>query len=298
MKHLFFKIVSNAPFVVRSGRKIKKYLRNKRIEKQQQKQQGTDKNGLLNDLQKIGVKKGDSLLVHSSLSKIGYVNGGAKTVINALLETIGEEGNLLMPSFPADTFHKAYLQKNPVFDIQNTSSNTGAITELFRKTEGVKRSFHPTDAVCVKGPLATYFTKDHFGQLTPYNKFSPFYKLYEKQGKILMLGVSFDNAGTNLHTLEDAVDFKFPVYDEKIFEVKMLDEHGKEHFMKTKVHNPEYSVKRKCDELIPLFEKEKVLVKGKIGEANSMLIDAKKMFEVMLKYYHEKGVTMYTPHGS
>ena len=173
----------------------------------------------------------------------------------------------------------------------------GIITEVFRKQQAIERSFHPTDTVCAKGALAVYFTKDHFGQLTPYNQYSPFYKLCEKKGKILMLGVSLKTC-TNLHTLEDAVEFKFPVYDEKIVEVKMIDQQGREHFMKTKVHNPTYSVKRECDKLIPLFENENVLVKGKIGEANSMLIDAKKMLEVMLKYYHEKGVTMYTPHGS
>ncbi len=68
--------------------------------------------------------------------------------------------------------------------------------------------------------------------------------------------------------------------------------------MKTKVHNPDYSAKRNCDALKPMFEQEGVITNGIIGEAKSMLIDADKMLEVMVKNYNEKGVTMYTPWGS
>ena len=113
-----------------------------------------------------------------------------------------------------------------------------------------------------------------------------------------MLGTTLNGACTNLHTLEDAVEFKFPVYDEKIYSVKIIDSEGKESEVKTKVHNPEYSAKRNCDALKPMFERENVLVNGMIGEAKSMLIDSDKMLESMIRNYKEKGVTMYTPFGS
>ena len=174
----------------------------------------------------------------------------------------------------------------------------GAITEYFRKMQGVKRSLHPTDPVCAVGPLADYFTRDHLGQLTPYNRYSPFYRLCEKGGKILMIGTPLATC-TNLHVMEDEIEnFKYPVYDAKIFEIKIIDEKGQTHLTKTKVHNPGYSKKRRCDELIPMFEKDGVLVKGRIEEADSMLIDAKGMLDAMIKHYHENGVTMYTPYGS
>src|SRR5699024_4744722 len=115
-----------------------------------------------------------------------------------------------------------------------------------------------------------------------YTAHSPFRKLCTKQGKILMLGTTLNGACTNLHTLEDAVDFKYPVYDAKVFDVIMRDAAGIEAIVKTKVHNPEYSAKRKCDALRPLFEKEGVLVSGTIGEAKSMLIDADGMLRVMI----------------
>jgi aminoglycoside 3-N-acetyltransferase len=204
---------------------------------------------------------------------------------------------LFRSSFPAKGRNLTHLEISPFFDIRNTPSQMGVITEYFRMQKNVVRSFHPTDSVCASGPLADYFTNSHFGQLTPYNEFSPFRKLCSKNGKILMLGTTLNGACTNLHTLEDAVDFKFPVYDEKIFEIKMIDAEGKEMFMKTKVHNPIFSAKRNCDALKPMFEKESVLVNAKIGEADCMLIDANKMLEVMIKKYNERGVTMYTPFG-
>lgn len=292
-------ILKYAPeFVLEWAKKLKKNQRRKELSNQKQNNLGFSKQKLIDDLKTIGLKSGDSVLVHSSLSKIGFVDGGAKTVIEALFEVIGKDGTLLFPTFPAKGKNKTHLEEQPFFDIKNTPSQMGSITEYFRKLDNVFRSFHPTDSVSACGPLAEYYTNSHFGQLTPYNENSPFRKLCSKNGKILMLGTTLNGACTNLHTLEDAVDFKFPVYDEKIFEVKMTDEKGVEHTMKTKVHNPEYSVKRNCDALKPIFINEKVLVDGFVGEAKTMLIDANKMLEVMLKYYKEKGVTMYTPFGS
>lgn len=284
-------------FMLEWLKSFRKARRRKVLQEQQKNKKGITKRQLIDDLKKIGIKKGDSILVHSSLSKIGFVEGGAETVVDALFETVGVEGTLLFPTFPAKGRNKTYLEEHSSFDLNATPSQMGSITEYFRNLAGTLRSFHPTDPVAAKGPLAEYYTNSHFGQLTPYNEFSPFRKLCDKGGKILMLGTTLNGACTNLHTLEDAVNFKFPVYDEKIYEVKMIGADGKEHVMRTKVHNPEYSAKRNCDALKPLFEKENVLVNGMIGEAKSMLIDADKMLQVMIRNYNDRGVTMYTPFG-
>lgn len=284
-------------FMLEWAKRLKKNQRRKELENQKQ-NGGITKQKLIDDLLKIGIKKNDSVLVHSSLSKIGFVEGGPKTIVDALFELVGPEGTLLFPTFPAIGRNKTHLEEHPLFDIKNTPSQMGSVTEYFRKLDNVYRSFHPTDSVSAKGPLAEYFTNSHFGQLTPYNENSPFRKLCSKNGKILMLGTTLNGACTNLHTLEDAVDFKYPVYDAKVFDVKMIDAEGKESMMKTKVHNPEYSAKRNCDALKPMFEQSGVLVNGTIGEAKSMLIDANKMLEVMIKKYNEKGVSMYTPFGN
>lgn len=285
-------------FVLEWAKKLKKDQRRRELEIQRQSGEGITKGDLEEDLRKIGIGSGDSVLVHISMSKIGYVEGGVKTIVDALSDVVGPTGNLLFPTSPVIGRNKTHLEEHPYFDRTKTPSQMGSVTEYFRKQPDVVRSFHPTEAVAAKGPLADYFTNTHFGQLTPYNENSPFRKLCAKKGKILMLGTTLNGACTNLHTLEDAVNFKFPVYDEKIFNVKMIDSDGKESMMRTKVHNPDYSAKRNCDALKPMFEKEGVLVDGTIGLAKSILIDADKMLEVMIRNYNEKGVTMYTPHGS
>lgn len=297
MKNILRKLTP--AFLLNIYRNSKK--RNKNAELQKQKKEGKvyTKNDLIRQFEKIGIEKGDTLLVHSSLSKIGYVENGARDVVEALVEVIGETGHLLMPNSPNASFQLDYIQNLDFFDVANAPSKLGAISEYFRLLPDAQRSAHPTEPVSCIGPDTEYFVGHHFGNLTPYNENSPFYRVSERNGKILYLGVTLDNAGTNLHTLEDAIeDFKFPVYYPKEFEIKVLFNNRTLRTMKTLVHNPEQSKKRKCDGLIPLFEEKGVLKKVKIGKANSLLVDAKGMFDLMIEEYKKNGVTMYTPKGS
>jgi aminoglycoside 3-N-acetyltransferase len=285
-------------FVLDWNRRRKKKLKNKSLIEAKNKGESISKAQLIKDLEKMGIGKGDTLLVHSSLSKIGYLAEGPKTLVDALLEVVGEQGNILMPTSPNAVFQLNYIRNTPFFDVVNSPSKTGAITEYFRCLPDSVRSLHPTEPVSAFGPKARYFTDDHFNQLTPYNSNSPFYKVGEQKGKILYIGVTLANAGTSLHTLEDAVDFKFPVYYPDIFTIDVIDEQGKRLKVKTKVHDPEYSKKRKCDELIPLFIAEGVMQETQLGNAATLLADAAGFFRVMKEQYEKRGVTMYTPKGS
>jgi aminoglycoside 3-N-acetyltransferase len=257
------------------------------------------KEQLINQLMGMGIVQNDVLLVHSSLSKMGYVNGGAHTVVDAILEVIGDNGHLLMPNSPNASYQADYIKELKVFDVSKQKSKLGAISEVHRTHPKSVRSWHPTEPVSCIGPNAKDFVAHHHLDLTPYGEKSPFYKVAASKGKILMIGVTLANAGTNLHVLEDAVkNFKFPVYLEEIFEVEILTPSNERVSMKTKVHNPEWSKKRKCDDLIPLFEAEGALTFEQFGNAKCLLLDAHKMLEVMIRLYENQGVTMYTPQGS
>lgn len=277
--------------------------KNKKRKSKQAKRDALAKSGQLltqneieNALKDVGIKNGDVIMLHSSLSSLGNVENGAHTVINAILNCVGVDGTLVMPSFPAIGFNFDYLTSKPVFDIKNTPSKMGMITETFRKMDGVKRSFHPTDSVCAYGKEADYLVKDHFAQLTPYNNYSPFYKLVQLKAKLVLLGVQLETV-TNFHTPEDAIsDFKFPVYHTKEFVVKMIDENGKLQSMTTKVHNPVYSKKRKCNEFLQPFKAVGFAKEFKIGTANCLVVEADKMHEWLVENY-KKGITIYTPFG-
>lgn len=277
----------------------KKEAVRKEIEAQRLSGNGHTKDQLKAQLSAAGIVPGDVVLVHSSLSKIGFVEGGPQTVVDALLEAVGETGHVLMPNSPNAGYQLDYVRQLDVFDVLHSPSALGAITEVFRKQPGARRSSSVTEPVSCIGPNNAAFVNGHFGELTPYTAGSPFYKVAEAGGKILYIGVTLANAGTSLHLLEDAVaDFKFPVYHPEVFDVKIRLENGEERTVQTKVHNPEQSARRRCDELIPRFRQEGVATDRLFGNAPMLVFDAQKMLEVMIRLYNEEGVTMYTPFGS
>ncbi|WP_343634063.1 AAC(3) family N-acetyltransferase [Fluviicola sp.] len=284
--------------VLNAYRERKKDKQRKLIREQELRGEGLTFTQVFQQLQACGLKAGDSVLVHSSFSKIGFVAGGPRIIVDALLEVIGAEGNLLMPSSPNPGYQLDYIRNLEQFDVRNDPSKMGAITEYFRKLPGVLRSESPTEPVCCFGPKAEWFTSGHLGEETPYTKNSPFARLAEANGKILYIGVTLDNAGTSLHVLEDAVpDFKYPVYYPELFHVSVKRMDGTSVPVSVKVHNPEQSAKRKCDGLLPLFEEKGVMTRSTIGNAPTLVFDAAKMLEVMISEYQTNGVTMYTPNG-
>lgn len=285
--------------ILNAYREKKKEKQRKELKQQAERGEAATFDQLLADIRNCGIKPGDSVLVHSSFSKIGFVEGGPKTFVDALLQAVGESGNLLMPSSPNAGYQLDYIRNLTLFDVQNDPSRMGAITEYFRTLPGVLRSESPTEPVCCFGPKADWFTNGHLGEETPYTQNSPFARLAEAKGKILYVGVTLDNAGTSLHVLEDAVpDFKFPVYYPEVFPVSVRRTNGEVVPVSVKVHNPEQSAKRKCDGLLPLFEGKGVMKRSTIGKAKTLVFDASKMLETMIGEYRENGVTMYTPQGS
>lgn len=116
-------------------------------------------------LTKLGLKKGDTVGVHSSLGSFGYVEGGADTVIDALLETVGKRGNIVMSTHSANLSDDkrtpemvaigiSWLFKILPYDPDKTPVTTGIIPETFRKRKGVIRGLHPSLSIAATGPKA------------------------------------------------------------------------------------------------------------------------------------------------
>jgi len=131
----------------------------------------------------LGLVEGDLVQVHSSLSSFGHVEGGADTVIDALLETVGPDGTVMVPTFN----HGA----EELFDIRTSPSINGAITNALRLRPEAYRSLHPTHPTAAIGPLAELLTRDHIPAGT-FGLASPLGKLAAMGGKILLLGVGMD----------------------------------------------------------------------------------------------------------
>lgn len=171
------------------------------------------------DLVKLGVNNGDILLVHSSLSSLGWVCGGAQAVITALLNAVGKDGTLIMPTHSGDwsdpaewtnpPVPKDWLQiiydNMPAFDIKTTPTlGMGRIAELFRTFPNTIRSNHPQVSFCANGKFARDITAHH--PLTPQlGMKSPLGNMYKIKAKVLLLGVDYDCC-TSFHLAESLID--------------------------------------------------------------------------------------------
>ena len=144
-------------------------------------------------LKEIGLESGDNVIVHTSLKSMGYVCGGAQAVIEALIETVGENGTIMMPTQswknldPETGVHGEVDEKDwplirenwPAYDKKMTPTNTmGAVAEMFRQWPGSVRSDHPARSICAWGKNAAYLTQNHdlsdiFGESSPLAKLYP-----------------------------------------------------------------------------------------------------------------------------
>ncbi len=149
-------------------------------------------------LRSLDIAEGDEVMLHSSLSSMGYVEGGAEAVIDALLETVGTNGTVLAPSFSAYSVRRGEL--GSWWAPQTTPVSTGAITEAFWRRPAAKRSFHPTHAVAAIGARAQFFTSEHgldgdrysFWGTGVFGSQSPWEKVVQEDVHYVMLGCTFE----------------------------------------------------------------------------------------------------------
>ena len=228
---------------------------------------------IIEDCRFLGVRAGGVLLVHASLSAMGKVKGGAETVIRALKEVLGPEGTLAFPSLSYDFV----TPENPVFSIDGTPSNVGVIPEHFRKRPGSMRSLHPTHSVCATGPLAKELLLSHGLDNTPCGTNSPFRKLRELNGQILMLGCGL-RPNTSMHAIEELV---IPPYLlGEVLDYQLILSDGRKISKRYVPHNFDGWTQR-YDRVADVLNKDE-LVNGEILKANVYLIEVEVMWKKVL----------------
>ena len=249
------------------------------------------KGEVLSAFNSLGIKTGDTLMVHTSLSQIGYVCGGAQSVIEALLEAVGEAGTVMMPTQswknldPEDGVHwsveKEYwhiIRENwPAYDKQITPTNTmGAVAEMFRSWPGVIRSDHPARSVAAWGRYAEYLVSNHdlsniFGERSPIGK------LYELNGDVLLIGVGYDK-NTSLHLADVRA-----VYPGKhnCIEHSAIMENGKRVW---KAYETLFVDGEDFAQIGEAFEKENAVKKAILGNAELRLMNQRRLVDFVVDW--------------
>lgn len=128
-----------------------------------------------------GVRRGDILLVHSSLSRFGYIVGGPGTLVAALRDVLGSSGTLVMPT------HSNSVLGAPPYDPARSRANTGAVPEHFRQMPGVVRSAHPTHSLAAAGPAAADICGAHREDQAPLARDGAWGRLHDLDAMVLLL---------------------------------------------------------------------------------------------------------------
>lgn len=231
------------------------------------------KQSLIAQLESAGIDRLGTVLMHSSMKKIGDVEGGADTVLDALSEYM-KDGLLVLP-----THTWSYINAdNPKFYVETSEVCVGILPELFRKLPGVVRSLHPTHSVAALGKDAAAFTEGDERWDTPCHRESAWGRLLDRKATILLVGVDL-RRNTFIHGIEEWVDIPGRLTD------------GHEQLYTVLADGTEIPVpsRRHCGlpwsehfwKVEGVLEEHGALFRSKLGDADVLVCDTVKTTEVL-----------------
>lgn len=226
---------------------------------------------LVSNFKKLGVVKGDVLLVHSSYKSFGGVEGGPQTVINALKSILTEDGTLIVPTFNYD------FCQGKSYDVKTTPSKMGIITEIVRADPNSKRTLDPVFSFAILGKHRDYLTNlenDH-----SFGANSVFEKLRELDAKIMIIGLAYNESVTFFHHIEETQRCDYRYFKE--FRGKIIDYENTERDCKITlfVRDIERGVQNSVNTMGLIMEKENIVKKIIIGKSEIKLMKANDVYK-------------------
>lgn len=240
------------------------------------------KEALKGHLEKMGLTGKEAIMVHSSMKAIGDVDGGADTVVDALMEYF-KEGLLMTPTHTWAQMSKEYN----VFDPKTERACVGIIPNVFMKREGVVRSLHPTHSIAAYGKNAAQYIAGEENATSPCPPGGCWDRLREEDAKILLLGVTHTR-NTYIHSVDEVLQIEDRLTDEPtLMRIVMPDGSQKEvqmyrHFNRTLGTD---CFSEQFDKMRYIFEEAGAATDVKFGDADCILCDAGKIFKVCKKLF-------------
>lgn len=238
-------------------------------------------------LRAAGVRSGSVLFVHSSLSSLGNVSGGAETVVAALREVLGRQGTLVVPTF---TFAH---EIETVFDPQREPSQMGAISETVRSLSASRRSRHLYHSVAAIGRLRDRITDRHGPSAWAAD--GPFWQLIALDADILLLGVPYTRC-TQFHVVEQIVNVAYRKWLH--VDAVICEPDGMTSPLPTRVYRPEPGfIGNDFNKFGRLLESRDVVGKSLIGNAITRLFKAQDVLDIGIAEYRDNQELFVKSHG-
>ncbi|TFF86299.1 MAG: AAC(3) family N-acetyltransferase [Promethearchaeota archaeon] len=246
---------------------------------------------LMSDFKALGLIVGDTLLVHASLSQLGWTVGGPVSVIDALLTIIGKKGTLVMPTFSAgntdpqewqyppvpNAWHSIIRENMPAFHVDKTPTRgMGTIAETFRKYPGVIRSNHPVSSFSARGKHAKFITRNHKLD-SDLGEGSPLARIYDLNGKVLLLGVTH-SSNSSIHLAEYRSEYK-EKYCKPQGSSIFVD--GRRRWVEWKELN---IITDDFEDIGKDYEAESNKTPKKVGLANALLFDQRELVDFAVEW--------------
>jgi aminoglycoside 3-N-acetyltransferase len=236
---------------------------------------------IIDGLRAVGLTPGATVMVHSSLSAFGYVAGGEQAVVDALLAVVGPRGLAVVPTHTWGTVNA----RQPVFHVQLSPSIVGRITEAFRRRPGAVRSRHPTHSVAAIGAEAAAFVDGHEAGNTPCAPDSPYGRLVQARGWVLLLGVDLSRL-TLMHAFEEWAPV--PWLFDRMETLYTILEDGRALTVPSQRHTGDPACQRDFPALEPLLQARGLICYGTIGAATVRLIDAGAAAELLVPLLRQR----------
>jgi len=255
-------------------------------------------------LDKLPVRQGAPVLVHSSLKALGYVQGGAEAVVAALIEVFvtRRSGTVMLPTFSIQGSMHRTLTAGPLFDLRQTPSNLGAIPEAFRCHPLARRSLHPTHSFAAIGGEAEQLVEGHHLAGSSFGDGTPMAGLIAANGYLLGLGTDLGRV-TFYHCLEEIEDdFPIDVYtSDSPINATCRDEDGGLHQLAIKAHDrarAQHRIDQPGSADLRAFFRDRLehdadLSWHQVGEAASWLVEAQQLY-AEIKRLMQAGITVYS----